>query len=158
MQYFFPVCRGNHFYVVCFDLRVSRIEIIDHILHSRWRSLGKIYGEDVKLLRDNFVGFLEWLKFKKLKKIQKAEPKRILMPWRINKRTIDSAVFVIRHMESYTGGGWSNWDAGFARGDENVSVIKYCYGNQYEINLMLVIFFSSNLDSIMNNNMNSCKL
>lgn len=41
-------------------------------------------------------------------------PRRLSMNWQTNNNGLDCAIFAMRHMETYLGGGARTWDSKFA--------------------------------------------
>ena len=64
-------------------------------------------------------------KHHKASEINTLTPDRLEMEWRTAENKFDCSIFVMRHMETYMGGGTANWSSGFHR--EGVSVkLKMC--------------------------------
>nr|GMC78943.1 uncharacterized protein LOC109189836 [Ipomoea batatas] len=77
-------------------------------------------------------------------------PKRMQMSWRVPKNQVDSAVFTMRHMESYWGQGVANWDVGLQRGN----YMQICVLRQYFMREILMsdinIHQNSNIKRALN--------
>lgn len=61
------------------------------------------------LQHNHFVKYLEHKKYGKTMEIMRLIPTRLQMAWQTRGNGIDSAVFAMRHLETYTGGGARNW-------------------------------------------------
>nr|GMC64727.1 uncharacterized protein LOC109189836 [Ipomoea batatas] len=88
----------------------------------------KLYGQTPKHLVDMLSTFLDdKLETEIASNIRDLIPKRMQMSWRVPKNQVDSAVFTMRHMESYRGQGVANWDVGLQRGN----YMQICVLRQY---------------------------
>ncbi|KAL1816295.1 hypothetical protein ACET3Z_018869 [Daucus carota] len=103
---FFPVHHVNHYYVVCYNLKNSSIDILDN--RASERPIKNLYGQPLIVL------YLQTQNHYKFGDISKLVPQRLKMRWQTKENGIDCGVFAMRHMETYFGGGSRNWDAKFA--------------------------------------------
>ena len=143
-QVFFPVHHVNHYYVVCYNLKNSSIDILDN--RASERPIKNLYGQPLIVLvkipkncfcscvfrccftrirhtlksclqnsqQKHFVKYLQTQNHYKFGDISKLVPQRLKMRWQTKENGIDCGVFAMRHMETYFGGGSRNWDAKFA--------------------------------------------
>ncbi|GJW73489.1 ulp1 protease family, C-terminal catalytic domain-containing protein [Tanacetum coccineum] len=105
---FFPTIKmskeSNHFYVICFNLNTSEIEIIDNI-DNGIDDMKTRYGVFPYALMESFIDYLERKKFQNCYDLILAEPKQVEFPWKTTYNSHDCGVFVMRHMETYLGKG-----------------------------------------------------
>ncbi|XP_022022638.1 uncharacterized protein LOC110922724 [Helianthus annuus] len=107
---FFPILASEHYYVLCFNLKTSKIVLIDNSkmgkkFHDRYQGIPN-------MLRNALCDYLELKKIRFAKKtLRKAIIKRLEMPWRTEENYIDCGIYTMRHMETYF--GEENWDCGF---------------------------------------------
>nr|GME18955.1 ulp1 protease family, C-terminal catalytic domain-containing protein [Ipomoea batatas] len=113
---FFPILQLNHFYLLCVDFKIGRLEIIDNSASTKPTRLK--YGdtpENLKLLlTEYFTSVGE--KFKSII-CENLKCKRLPMKWRDTGNEVDCGVYLTRHMESYVGERATKWDCGLTRGD-----------------------------------------
>ncbi|KAL3646700.1 hypothetical protein CASFOL_009244 [Castilleja foliolosa] len=108
---FFPICQSDHFYVICFDLKlIRRAEILgnspgfeDADITTKYSHIPTTLGRLVKtFLESNGINkkalFLKKLNFDRLK-----------MHWRDENNKVDYGVYAMRHMETYMGGSLKSW-------------------------------------------------
>ncbi|XP_042027159.1 uncharacterized protein LOC121774333 [Salvia splendens] len=79
---FFPIWANEHFYIMCFNLKMQMMDVIDNALISE-ELIKKKYG---------------------------AAPS-MLMPWQNDTNKVDCGVYVMRQMETYMGGAVRNWNS-----------------------------------------------
>ncbi|KAH6827467.1 hypothetical protein C2S53_002504 [Perilla frutescens var. hirtella] len=113
--FFFPICHASHFYLVCFD----SIKCISHIIDNSSALEEANIDPKIKysgipdLMVEFFTGFMKTNGHSKrsvdmAKKMRPIE--RMKMPWRNETNKFDCGIYVMRHMETYKGGGLKNWD------------------------------------------------
>ncbi|GJU75747.1 ulp1 protease family, C-terminal catalytic domain-containing protein [Tanacetum coccineum] len=105
---FFPTIKtskkSNHFYVICFNLKTSEIDIIDNI-DNAIDDIKTRYGGFPCALMESFIDYLERKKHQNCYDLILAEPKIVEFPWKTTYNSHDCGVFVMRHMETYLGKG-----------------------------------------------------
>ncbi|GKA37063.1 ulp1 protease family, C-terminal catalytic domain-containing protein [Tanacetum coccineum] len=105
---FFPAIKmsinSNHFYVICFNLKTSEIEIIDNI-DNGIDDIKTRYGAFPYALMESFIDYLERKKYQNCYDLILAEPKQVEFSWKTTCNSYDYGVFVMRHMETYLGKG-----------------------------------------------------
>nr|GMD24012.1 zinc finger BED domain-containing protein RICESLEEPER 2-like [Ipomoea batatas] len=135
---FFPIIRQEHYFLLCFDFRRFRLEIIDN--SSSPTSKKFKYGECLvdTVLAFPLVSFILFFKMVDITSVPFShmlqefftkthpgrlvlcvglEPKRMQMPWRDVNNKIDCGVYLMRHMEVFTGQAVSHLDCGLVKGD-----------------------------------------
>ncbi|KAL3626839.1 hypothetical protein CASFOL_029318 [Castilleja foliolosa] len=121
---FFPICQSDHFYVICFDLKLRHAEILDNSpsledadITVKYSHIPTTLGGMVKtFLESNGINikaqFLKKLKFDRLK-----------MHWLDESNRVDCGVYAMRHMETYMGGSLKSWRCGLSK--NNQRTMKY---------------------------------
>ncbi|GJS72230.1 ribonuclease H-like domain-containing protein [Tanacetum coccineum] len=105
---FFPTIKiskkSNHFYVICFNLKTSKIDIIDNI-DNGINDIKTRYGGFPCALMESFIDYMERKKYQNCYDLILAEPKLVEVPWKTTYNSHDCGVFVMRHIETYLGKG-----------------------------------------------------
>nr|GMD66265.1 hypothetical protein DM860_003580 [Ipomoea batatas] len=112
------VNRREHSYVIFFNIKSYRIDIIDNSSKSVTNDLK--YGSvpsDLKYM------VMEYLKSEGLEvksnRFNTVKPTRIKMSWRDNENKEDCGVYVMRHMETFMGSLAKEWDCGLVKGNRS---------------------------------------
>ncbi|KAJ0497769.1 putative Ulp1 protease family catalytic domain, papain-like cysteine peptidase superfamily [Helianthus annuus] len=115
---FIPVLQGDHFYVLCFNLKTGVIELIDN------SAAKQEFKERYKGLPDTLkgIGFIPTKCFKTNTGYTTTcnlsdRKKRKEMDWRTKNNGVDCGVFMMRHLETYKG-DQKPWATGFVNEDE----------------------------------------
>ncbi|KAK9053356.1 hypothetical protein SSX86_029989 [Deinandra increscens subsp. villosa] len=106
---FIPIVFAWHYYLMCFNLKTERIELIDNNGDKKRK-----YGTIPKKMKQAFVDYLISIGYKHHEKMKKAQIIRLEMPWRTLNNSIDCGVFVMRHMKTYFGDS-KNWNSGLLK-------------------------------------------
>ncbi|KAJ9554624.1 hypothetical protein OSB04_018669 [Centaurea solstitialis] len=109
---FFPVVSSVHYFLVCFNLKEGKTQVIDNSAVDV--SFSAKYGSIPITLRKVFVNVLKQLDDERVKKLNRGKPKREKMSWRTLRNQVDCAVFMMIHMETYMGQDVKDWDCGLA--------------------------------------------
>nr|GMC69506.1 uncharacterized protein LOC109168900 [Ipomoea batatas] len=112
---FFPIIREEHYFLICFDFRRFRLEIIDNSASLKGKK--DIYGDSLEDMQDMLQEFFAKTHPGKSVLAAGLEPKRMQMPWRGVRNKIDCGVYLMRHMETFTGQSVKHWDCGLVKGD-----------------------------------------
>ncbi|GJX05102.1 ulp1 protease family, C-terminal catalytic domain-containing protein [Tanacetum coccineum] len=100
---FFPCIKdSNHYYIICFDMKNAEIDIIDNI-NNDVEDISERYGAYAVALIDSFINYLERHNHPSIFAIVNVNPKQVPMKWNTRNKSVDSGVFVMRHMETYLG-------------------------------------------------------
>nr|GEU93246.1 ulp1 protease family, C-terminal catalytic domain-containing protein [Tanacetum cinerariifolium] len=100
--------RSNHYYLICFNMMIVEIDIIDNI-HNDLEDLNLRYGPYAMALINSFIDYLEYIKHPKVDAFFSAIPKILRMTWRTTYNPVDYGLFVMRYMEMYNVSGvWIN--------------------------------------------------
>ncbi|PWA89648.1 ulp1 protease family, C-terminal catalytic domain-containing protein [Artemisia annua] len=110
---FFNILRDSHYYIICFNLKYQKIEIIDNRLSDAEADQGsniseidlisKLYGKLPFVLKNHPQFHI--MRF--------CKPNILKMAWRTRRNESDSGIFVIRHMETYNGQKVEERNSGF---------------------------------------------
>ncbi|KAK9049597.1 hypothetical protein SSX86_031434, partial [Deinandra increscens subsp. villosa] len=110
-----PIICDMHFYLLCFNMRTYKVELLDNIKRAQ-----KNYkGWPNKMMRA-FVDYListcynGWMNFKDVK------IDYVKLPWSTKKNHVDCGVFMMRHMETYFGTDVKNWDCGLSKEEDQL--------------------------------------
>lgn len=74
----------------------------------------------------HMVQYLRINNYRQVFKIEHLEPERLKMYWQTKDNGIDCAIFAMRHMETYFGGGVRTWESKFAVESVMFKVYKLC--------------------------------
>ncbi|KAK9075777.1 hypothetical protein SSX86_004106 [Deinandra increscens subsp. villosa] len=95
---FIPIVCGEHYYLMCFNMKTHTVEVIDSI-----KSPKKNYKTWPQKMRIAFVDFLISIGHKEWEEFKSATIDYVDMPWKTQKNFIDCGIFLMRHMETYFG-------------------------------------------------------
>ncbi|KAL3630673.1 hypothetical protein CASFOL_023657 [Castilleja foliolosa] len=113
---FFPICQSNHYYIICFDLKLQRSEIIDNSTSGESKPVDVHYSNIPASLGMMVKTFLESQGLcKKVEFLSNLNYDRLKMTWRDDKNKVDCGVYVMRHMETYMGGSLRGWKSGLSK-------------------------------------------
>ncbi|KAL3649826.1 hypothetical protein CASFOL_006229 [Castilleja foliolosa] len=115
-MFFFPICESNHYYIICFDLKLQRSEIIDNSTSGESEPVNVHYSNIPASLGMMVKTFLESEGLgKKVQFLSNLNYDRLKMTWRDDKNEVDCGVYVMRHMETYMGGSLRGWKCGLSK-------------------------------------------
>ncbi|KAJ9537540.1 hypothetical protein OSB04_030273 [Centaurea solstitialis] len=107
---FFPVVSSVHYFLICFNLKEGKTQVIDNSAVDVSFS-AKYDSIPIAVV---FVNVLKQLDDERVKKLNRGKPKKEKMSWRTIRNQVDCAIFMMRHMETYMGQAVKDWDCGFA--------------------------------------------
>ncbi|PWA63872.1 hypothetical protein CTI12_AA348970 [Artemisia annua] len=120
---FFNILRDSHYYIICFNLKYQKIEIIDNRLSdteayegsniSEIDLIKKLYGKLPFVLINFFCDYLIKKHDPKFQIMRFCKPSILKMAWRIRRNENDCGIFAMRHMETYNGQKVEEWNLGF---------------------------------------------
>nr|GLL19511.1 uncharacterized protein LOC109157732 isoform X2 [Ipomoea trifida] len=106
----------GYFYVVSINLKQYKCDILD--CSSKQVPNEEKYCDAPVDLFDMLSEYLESKhQLARSIRVRNLRPKRMQMPWRTTTPGADSAVFAMRHMESFTGQPCSSWECGLQKGN-----------------------------------------
>ncbi|KAL3638093.1 hypothetical protein CASFOL_017963 [Castilleja foliolosa] len=121
---FFPICQSDHFYVICFDLKLRRAEILDNSPALEDADITTKYSHIPTTLGGMVKTFLESSGINiKAQFLKKLNFDRLKMHWRDENNRVDCGVYAMRHMETYMGGSLKSWRCGLSK--NNPRTMKY---------------------------------
>ncbi|PWA60022.1 ulp1 protease family, C-terminal catalytic domain-containing protein [Artemisia annua] len=110
---FFNILRDSHYYIICFNLKYQKIEIIDNRLSDTEADEGskfseidlitKLYGKLPFVLINSFCDYLKKKNHPKFHIMRLCKPNILKMAWRTRRNENDCGILVMRHMETYNG-------------------------------------------------------
>ncbi|KAJ0476936.1 putative Ulp1 protease family catalytic domain, papain-like cysteine peptidase superfamily [Helianthus annuus] len=114
---FIPVLQGDHFYVLCFNLKTGVIELIDNSaakqeFKERYKGLPDTLRRLLVLYLQNALKPTPAIQQLATSVIERKE-----MDWRTKNNGVDCGVFMMRHLETYKG-DQKPWATGFVNEDE----------------------------------------
>nr|GEZ59302.1 putative ribonuclease H-like domain-containing protein [Tanacetum cinerariifolium] len=116
---FIPVRNYGHKFLICFNMKCPTVNLID--IKNNLTKDGYIKSmvvtntndmEVARVLQQGFDEYLVRLNHNKAADVLKIEVKRENFYWQTDKKTYDSDVFLMRHMEAYIGNVMSKWECG----------------------------------------------
>ncbi|KAL3644388.1 hypothetical protein CASFOL_012320 [Castilleja foliolosa] len=121
---FFPICQSDHFYVICFDLKLRRAEILDNSPSLEDADITTKYSHIPTTLGGMVKTFLESSGINiKAQFLKKLNFDRLKMHWRDENNRVDCGVYAMRHIETYMGGSLKSWRCGLSK--NNPRMMKY---------------------------------
>ncbi|XP_063939771.1 uncharacterized protein LOC135148469 [Daucus carota subsp. sativus] len=124
----FPIYTGAHHYLIAYDLRKPRCEILDNRVQTA--SIEETYGDLPEKLHDCFCQFLSCYDLPKYPQIQKLVPVVVSTAWQTSENHKDCGIFAMRHMETYMGNSFL-WRSGLRTEKDNqksvLNKLRYIY-------------------------------
>ncbi|XP_042001592.1 uncharacterized protein LOC121750944 [Salvia splendens] len=112
---FFPIWVHDHFYIMCFNLKIQMLDVIDNALVTEEMVKHK-YGGAPAILKNFFRNYLGNGVNPTMESIVKTlKIRHMTLPWQNDTNKVDCGVYVMRHMETYMGGPVRNWNSGLAK-------------------------------------------
>ncbi|KAJ9566178.1 hypothetical protein OSB04_002144 [Centaurea solstitialis] len=109
---FFPLLRNQHYFCVVFNLKTNTIDILDNM--DRDLGIVDVYDFDIHILRQMVVQHLRNINHPSADLLEPVEDRWMDISWRTRHNFIDCGVFLMRHMETYMGGGVRGWYTGLS--------------------------------------------
>lgn len=97
----FVVGRNEHYIIVCFNFRLSSIDIIDNINDNS--DMSDKYGPILNIMPEAFSRFLKIIDHPKANVVCNFRPQRLEMPWRTTKPNDHCGAYTMLHLETYMG-------------------------------------------------------
>nr|GMC74977.1 uncharacterized protein LOC109158392 [Ipomoea batatas] len=111
---FFPVLRHGHYFLICINVKASKLEIIDNKSLVRGVTMKDKYGDCTTLLVTSLKEYIALGSSALFWKVDELTEEVVDMNWKETENYIDCGLFVMRHMETYNG-TLKKWNPGFRR-------------------------------------------
>nr|GLL42171.1 uncharacterized protein LOC109158392 [Ipomoea trifida] len=111
---FFPVLRHGHYFLICINIKASKLEIIDNKSLVSGVTMKDKYGDCTTLLVTALKEYLALGSSALFWKVDELTEEVVDMSWKESENYIDCGLFVMRHMETYKG-TLKKWNPGFKK-------------------------------------------
>nr|GMC64165.1 uncharacterized protein LOC109158392 [Ipomoea batatas] len=111
---FFPVLRHGHYFLICINVKASKLEIIDNKSLVLGVTMKDKYGDCTTLLVTALKEYLALGSSALFWKVDELTEEVVDMSWKESENYIDCGLFVMRHMEIYKG-TLKKWNPGFKK-------------------------------------------
>nr|GMC89115.1 uncharacterized protein LOC109158392 [Ipomoea batatas] len=111
---FFPVLRHGHYFLICINVKASKLEIIDNKSLVSGVTMKDKYGDCTTLLVTALKEYLALGSSALFWKVDELTEEVVDMSWKESENYIDCGFFVMRHMETYKG-TLKKWNPGFKK-------------------------------------------
>ncbi|XP_022010659.1 uncharacterized protein LOC110910269 [Helianthus annuus] len=108
---FIPMLTGQHYYLLFFNLKTRDIFIIDNV--EGVAGLERYHGNVEKMI-STFCRYLRPMHPKITSQLRNTKLVRLVLPWQTLYNGIDCGIFLMRHMETYTGTHVGHWMCGLS--------------------------------------------
>nr|GMD52449.1 uncharacterized protein LOC109158392 [Ipomoea batatas] len=100
---FFPMVRHGHYFLVCINIKASKVEIIDNKALISGVTKKDKYGDCTNLLVISLKEYLALRSSDLFWNVDELTEEVANMHWKETENYIDCGIFVMRHMETYNG-------------------------------------------------------
>ncbi|MFS7928521.1 putative Ulp1 protease family catalytic domain, papain-like cysteine peptidase superfamily [Helianthus anomalus] len=113
-----PMIENKHFYLICFDLETTKVEVIDNMRSNKGfytMTVGtkfKEIGSPCKV-KQYMTRYLKVVEHPIASRMEKAKLTRKKLEWATHDNFNDCGVFAMRHMDMYKGSG-EKFECGFS--------------------------------------------
>nr|GMD35711.1 uncharacterized protein LOC109158392 [Ipomoea batatas] len=111
---FFPVLRHGHYFLICINVKASKLEIIDNKSLVSGVTMKDKYGDCTTLLVTALKEYLALGSSALFWRVDELTEEVVDMSWKESENYIDCGLFVMRHMETYKG-TLKKWNPGFKK-------------------------------------------
>nr|GMD15499.1 uncharacterized protein LOC109158392 [Ipomoea batatas] len=111
---FFPVLRHGHYFLICINVKASKLEMIDNKSLVSGVTMKDKYGDCTTLLVTALKEYLALGSSALFWKVDELTEEVVDMSWKESENYIDCGLFVMRHMETYKG-TLKKWNPGFKK-------------------------------------------
>nr|GMC73972.1 uncharacterized protein LOC109158392 [Ipomoea batatas] len=111
---FFLVLRHGHYFLICINVKASKLEIIDNKSLVSGVTMKDKYGDCTTLLVTALKEYLALGSSALFWKVDELTEEVVDMSWKESENYIDCGLFVMRHMETYKG-TLKKWNPGFKK-------------------------------------------
>ncbi|XP_057796244.1 uncharacterized protein LOC131012319 [Salvia miltiorrhiza] len=113
-MYFFPVYRKGLYYAVCVDLRKGRVFVLDSALDITANEENDIYEEVCNTFKKLLSDLLKYNnEEQKAKIVMNSKMHVVKMKWADPHNTIDTGLYLMRHLEMFMGDASASWKCQF---------------------------------------------
>nr|GMC72041.1 uncharacterized protein LOC109158392 [Ipomoea batatas] len=109
-----PVLRHGHYFLICINVKASKLEIIDNKSLVSGVTMKDKYGDCTTLLVTALKEYLALGSSALFWKVDELTEEVVDMSWKESENYIDCGLFVMRHMETYKG-TLKKWNPGFKK-------------------------------------------
>nr|GMD83870.1 uncharacterized protein LOC109158392 [Ipomoea batatas] len=109
-----PVLRHGHYFLICINVKASKLEIIDNKSLVRGVTMKDKYGDCTTLLVTALKEYLALGSSAIFWKVDELTEEVVDMSWKESENYIDCGLFVMKHMETYKG-TLKKWNPGFRK-------------------------------------------
>lgn len=102
---FFPILWKEHYFLVVFDLKNHKMEVIDN---DKNKTVPVKFIDNLKTM---FKQFLTIINHPKVNGFEIMKMEKMELDWQTKNNSIDCGLFLMRHMEVYRGGGADKMEA-----------------------------------------------
>nr|GLL37666.1 uncharacterized protein LOC109158392 [Ipomoea trifida] len=110
----FFVLRHGHYFLICINIKASKLEIIDNKSLVSGVTMKDKYGDCTTLLVTALKEYLALGSSALFWKVDELTEEVVDMSWKESENYIDCGLFVMRHMETYKG-TLKKWNPGFKK-------------------------------------------
>nr|GMD45731.1 uncharacterized protein LOC109158392 [Ipomoea batatas] len=111
---FFPVLRHGHYFLICINIKASKVEIIDNKALVCGVTMKDKYGDCTTLLDTTLKEYLALGSSALFWKVDELTEEVVDINWKESENYIDCGLFVMRHKETYNG-TLQKWNSGFRK-------------------------------------------
>ncbi|XP_031104205.1 uncharacterized protein LOC116007623 [Ipomoea triloba] len=111
---FFLVLRHGHYFLICINIKASKVEIIDNKALVCGVTMKDKYGDCTTLLVTTLKEYLALGSFDLFWKVDELTEEVVDINWKESENYIDCGLFVMRHKETYNG-TMQKWNPGFRK-------------------------------------------
>ncbi|XP_057810729.1 uncharacterized protein LOC131025128 [Salvia miltiorrhiza] len=109
-MFFFPIVEQDQYFALCVDLKRERIFVLDCLVDiSEDNDMGKYENicNKVRTLLAYYLNYKE--ETIKAKSVANSKIHIVKLKWADNRNTLDTAIYLMRHLETFMGDISSNW-------------------------------------------------
>ncbi|WOG86496.1 hypothetical protein DCAR_0205707 [Daucus carota subsp. sativus] len=107
-QVFFPINKFEHYYLICYHIKIMGYFITDNILRDAEPKV--YYGRVREVFHSHFCNYISQNGNPGLAaRVRRLKPCYLSMPWQTTKNSTDCGIFLMRHMETFKG-DHKNWN------------------------------------------------
>ncbi|XP_057802154.1 uncharacterized protein LOC131017418 [Salvia miltiorrhiza] len=128
--FFFPIKENDIFYAMCVDTRKGKIFVLDSTIDPNSARDTTNYEKLATVLRFALAEYLRHnSEFAKADAVSRTQLHLVKMKWADRKNTIDTGVYLMRHLETFMGDGSPSWKCGMSSSSPRLIGrlrVRYC--------------------------------